>query len=198
MTITLRPFRPADAAGVRAIYAPFVTDTAVTFETDVPDAGAFVTRSQDGPATWLVATEGPDLLGYAYAGPHRVRCAYRFSTETSIYLGPAGRGRGLGRALYGAVLDLAAAQGYVTAFGVVALPNEASVGLHQTLGFVPVGVHRKTGLKHGAWHDVLWLEKILDDHAATERPDPVPLTALDPARVDAVCARHGAALVKSG
>ena len=96
------------------------------------------------------------MVGYAYGARHRARAAYRWSVDCSVYLTAGERGAGTGRALYRRLLPELATLGYVTAFAGIALPNPASVGLHTSLGFTPVGVYRAAGFKAGRWHDVGW------------------------------------------
>lgn len=184
MPIHYRLARCADAAALAAIYAPYVRDSVVTFETDVPDAGEFARRIERiGSAyPWLLAEADGEAVGYAYAGEYRTRRAYRWSVEVTVYLADAARRRGIGRGLYARLFALLRAQGYVNAYGVVTLPNAASVGLHEAMGFVPIGVHRHTGYKHGAWHDVGWWQLTLREPPG--RPDePLPLPRLDEAIV---------------
>jgi phosphinothricin acetyltransferase len=106
---------------------------------------------------FLVAEEDDRIAGFAYAGTHRERPAYRWATECSVYIADAHRGRGLGRALYEVLLPLLERQGYRTALAGVTLPNPASIGLHRAMGFVEVGVYRRIGWKAGGWRDVAWL-----------------------------------------
>lgn len=181
--MTVRLATPADAAGVRAIYAPFVRDTHVSFEAEVPSVDEVARRiAATAPAhPWLVADDEGAVAGYAYASPHRSRAAYQWSVEVSIYV--AGPRRGLGRTLYGALLDVLRAQGFANAYAGIALPNAASVGFHEALGFEPVGVYRGVGFKAGAWRDVGWWSLRLGEGAAPDPPRPLTDVA------DAVAAR---------
>jgi phosphinothricin acetyltransferase len=149
-----------DAADCAAIYAPFVRDTAVSFEERPPDRDEFAQRIEQLSARypWLVAEEGGAVVGYAYAAPHRDRASYRWAADVTVYIGEGWRGRGLGNAIYGALLPLLARQGVQIAIAGITLPNEASVALHERCGFVRVGVYRRIGWKLGAWHDVGWWE----------------------------------------
>jgi L-amino acid N-acyltransferase YncA len=125
----------------------------------------------------LVCADGDDVLGYAYTSPHRERAAYRWGVDVAVYVRGDAHRRGIGRALYGALLPLAAAQGYTAAYGGIALPNPSSVGLHESLGFTPIGVYRAVGYKLGAWHDVGWWERALAPE--TDPPgEPEPFAAL--------------------
>lgn len=160
-TSSIRPARESDAAAMRDIYAPFVRDTAVSFELEVPSPEEFCQRMLEGQQThpWLVAekpAEGGGVCGYAYATRHRDRAAYRWSVDVSIYIADGFRGRGLGRALYGELFDRLREQGFCKAYAGICLPNAPSVALHEALGFESVGVYRAVGFKLGAWHDVGW------------------------------------------
>jgi L-amino acid N-acyltransferase YncA len=174
---TIRLARAGDAAQVQAIYAPIVAGTAISFEEDPPDV-AEVRRRLLATLTrlpWLVWEQAGELLGYAYAGPHRERAAYRWSVEVSAYVAAGARRGGVGRGLYRSLLALLAAQGFASALAGITLPNPASVGLHEALGFTPVGVYRAVGFKLGAWHDVGWWQRRLRElavppAAATELP----------------------------
>jgi L-amino acid N-acyltransferase YncA len=147
-----------DAEAIAAIYAPFVTDSVISFE-DVPPAApemaARIERLTETHA-WLVAEDAGEILGYAYACPHRERAAYRWATEVTVYVDPRHQRRGVGRRLYEGLLAELADQGYRIALAVIALPNDGSVGLHEACGFELVGVLRGIGFKHGKWWDVGW------------------------------------------
>lgn len=117
---------------------------------------------------WLVAEADGGVAGYAYASPHRTRAAYRWVADVTVYVERGHQRHGLGRALYGALLELLGRQGVQVACAGITLPNEASVRLHEALGFEPVGVYRRIGWKAGAWHDVGWWQRELI--AARERP----------------------------
>jgi L-amino acid N-acyltransferase YncA len=185
----IRPVADADAAAICAIYAPIVAATAISFETDPPGVEEMRERiarlSKVWP--WLVATAGDIVLGYAYASRHRERAAYRFAADVSAYVAQGARGRGVGRALYSALLALLRAQGYYRAFAGIALPNAASVALHESVGFTPIGVYERAGFKLGAWHDVGWWSCTLRD-ASTPDAEPVPFSAVSPASVAATIA----------
>jgi L-amino acid N-acyltransferase YncA len=156
---------PADATAIAAIYRPYVTDAATSFEIDPPDAGE-MTRRMDALASfapWLVYEHQQEVLGYAYASPHRDRAAYRWSVDVTVYVRGDRHRRGVGRALYRTLLPLLALQGFCVAHAGITLPNAGSVGLHQSLGFDPVGVYPAVGWKQGAWHDVGWWRRPLAD-----------------------------------
>jgi phosphinothricin acetyltransferase len=175
----LRVATPADAAAIATIYAPVIRETVISFETAEVPADAMRQRIETTLVRypWLVAEAAGTVVGYAYATQHRARAAYDWSVDVSVYLAERARHRGLGRALYVALLDLLTAQGYANAFAGITLPNDASVGLHEAIGFTPVGVYRSVGWKLGAWRDVGWWQRVLSSVATP--PPPVPLPQLD-------------------
>ena len=174
----LRAATSDDAAAIAGIYAHFVTGSVVSFETDPPDEAAMRARIEAGGGLypWLVGeSEDGSVLGYAYAARFRERPAYRFTVETSVYLRAGAAGRGLGRKLYEPLLAMLEGQGFTQAIAAITLPNEASVRLHERLGFESAGVYRKVGWKLGAWHDVgLWQKALAP--AGTPPAEPVPST----------------------
>jgi phosphinothricin acetyltransferase len=167
----LRAATPDDAAAIADIYAPFVSASAVSFETELPDAEAMRARIEAGGELYpWIAGEAEDgtLLGFAYAARFRDRPAYRFTIETSVYLRSGAAGRGLGRRLYEPLLATLEARGFTQAVAAVTLPNAASERLHERLGFERAGTYRQVGWKLGAWHDVgLWQRALA---AATAKP----------------------------
>jgi L-amino acid N-acyltransferase YncA len=161
-----------DAEEIAAIYAPNVTDTIISFESEPPTADEMRLRIEGTLERypWLVCERRGRVLGYAYAGAHGFRAAYRWSVDVSVYVHEEAHRTGVGRALYTslfAVLDL---QGFYNAYAGATLPNPASVGLHESLGFRSVGVYRGVGYKLGAWHDVGWWHLPLRERVAD--PDP--------------------------
>ncbi len=163
-----------DAAACAAIYAPHVEGSAVSFEERAPDSAemaALIERSCSSHA-WLIAERDGEVVGYAYATAFRDRPAYRWSTTVSINIGADARGQGVGRALYGALFDRLRERGFRMACAGITLPNEASLGLHERLGFEQVGVNREIGWKHGSWRDVGWFQ--LELVPAGEGPPPEP------------------------
>ena len=159
----IRTARADDAESVHAIYAPAVDDTAITFETERPGVQAMrqriLTRLQHYP--WLVWEEDGRVLAYAYATRFRERAAYDWIAETSIYVHADARRRGIARRLYGALLDVMRLQGINQAVGVITLPGDVSVALHETMGFTPAGIWRKAGYKLGRWWDVgVWQREL--------------------------------------
>lgn len=159
----IRAALASDAAACAAIYAPFVRDSWVSFETEVPDAAEMARRIAANSAShgWLVAEIGGAVAGYAYGSAHRPRAAYGTSCDVAVYVGPTFGRRGIGRALYSQLLPLLAARGMHAAFAGIALPNEGSIALHQAVGFAPVGVYREVGWKLGGWRDVSKWQRLL-------------------------------------
>ena len=168
--LAIRDATAADAGVLLAIYTPFVTDTAVSFELESPSVEEFSQRilAAQSKWAWLVAEQAGHVVGYAYASAFRQRAAYQWSVEVSAYLAPAGRGRGVGRALYERLLTVMVAKGYCTAYAGITLPNDASVSFHRALGFSEVGVFRRAGRKFGTWHDVSWWQRPLRDAPPSE------------------------------
>ena len=148
----------ADARACLDIYAPFVRDTSVSFEVDVPSLEEFRDRIRATIARypWLVLEVDGQVVGYAYGSQHRSRASYRWAVDVTVYVDPGHRGIGAGRRLYEALLERLRRQGFQVACAGIALPNDASVGLHRAMGFEPVGIYRRIGWKAGAWHDVGW------------------------------------------
>ena len=169
----------ADAAAVAAIYAPFCESTSVSFETIAPSAREMANRISAVIAhrPWLVLQDADEVLGYAYAGAHNERAAYRWAVSTAIYVSGAHWRKGIGRALYTTLFDVLRLAGYFRATAGVTLPNAASVGLHEALGFEAVGVYRQIGYKLGAWHDVAWFEAELQP-PRSDPPEPRSVTEL--------------------
>jgi phosphinothricin acetyltransferase len=163
------------AAAIAEIYRPIVESTAISFETVPPDRDEMTRRivetTRDYP--WLVCEIGERLAGYAYATRHRVRSAYRWSVDTSVYVDASCRQGGVGRGLYESLLGVLVAQGYFNAYAGIALPNAASVGLHEAVGFSRIGVYQRVGYKFGEWRDVGWWQLELRAH---EQSPAEPLT----------------------
>jgi L-amino acid N-acyltransferase YncA len=161
--IEVRDAKLSDAPSLLSIYGPVVTGSATSFEVEPPTVAEFQERISTALRSWawLVALCDGEVAGYAYGGAHRARAAYKWSVETSAYIHPDHRGRGLGTRLYRALLPRLASMGYCNAYAGITLPNEASVALHRSLGFAPVGVFRRVGFKFEGWHDVSWWHLVL-------------------------------------
>jgi L-amino acid N-acyltransferase YncA len=183
----IRVARAADGPACADIYRPIVEETWISFETEAPSSEEMGLRIA---ATlprfpWLVACEGDAMLGYVYATPHRERPAYRWSVDVTVYMAEAARRHGIGSRLYTVLFDLLRRQGYRSAFAGVALPNDASLGLHRAVGFVSLGTYEQVGFKFGGWRDVHWLRLGLSE-AKGAPAEPVPFEVLrrDPAFAD--------------
>jgi L-amino acid N-acyltransferase YncA len=165
---------PRDGAACAAIYAPNVQASAISFEEEAPDAERFAERIATTTRThpWLVLEDDGRVAGYAYASQHRARAAYRWAVEVGIYIGLEHRGAGAGRRLYEGLFGLLRQQNFRVACAGITLPNDASIGLHEALGFERVGVYREIGHKNGVWHDVVWLQLLLRSDGG---PPPEPL-----------------------
>lgn len=152
------------------IYRPYVEESGISFEFDVPSLDEFSARVRKYLAGWacLVAETEGRILGYAYGSVHRERKAYQWSVETTIYVDAAAQGRGLGRRLYGELLPELGDLGYCNAYAGVALPNDASVALHRAVGFAPIGTFPRVGYKFGQWHDVAWFHLALRQVPTTD------------------------------
>ncbi len=163
----------ADAAACAAIYAPYVTDTVITFETEPPSPAEMAARIATAVRThaFVVFEDAGRVVGYAYGGPYKARSAYRWSCEVSVYLERGRRRTGAGRALYAALFERLERRGFRTVVAGMTQPNAASEGLHRAMGFEPVGTYRRIGWKHGAWHDVTWVQRSI---ATGDDPPPEP------------------------
>jgi len=176
--LAIRLATPEDAEAVLGVYAPYVMNTALTFETTVPSVEEYVARmatiQQRYP--FLVSTFEGEVVGFAYASESRSREAYRWNAELSIYLKESFQRRGIATALYTALLQLLRTQGFVNLYAVITLPNDASVALHKRFGFLEVGVHPATGYKFGQWRDVVWMHHRIEaafDPAVHGFPTPI-------------------------
>ena len=165
--ITLRNATPSDVAGVLQIYRPFVESTAVSFERVTPSDREMAERiaAAAEECAWLVAESNGRVVGYAYAGRHRSRDAYRYSVETSVYVGPDDRRSGIACALYSELFERLRSRGYASAYAGITVPNDASVAFHESFGFEVIGVFPRVGRKFGAWHDVLWMYRAVGGQA---------------------------------
>lgn len=171
--MTIRIVTPADAVAVTAIYAPIVQHTSISFELEVPTEEQMRERIVQTlrELPWLVSEdERGRVNGYVYASKHRERAAYRWSVDTTAYVREDARGQGTGKRLYQELKHVLVGLGYCQAFAGIALPNAASVALHESVGFEALGVYRKVGYKHGQWHDVGWWQCSLQSPADPKPP----------------------------
>lgn len=168
----IRPATLVDAAQIQAIYAPFVRDTAVSFEVEPPSVAEMQGRIQNTlpQFPWLVCEHQGEVVGYAYATSHSQRAAYLWSVNVSVYIHPGCRRSGVGKALYTSLFEILRRQGFYNAYAGATLPNPASVGLHEAMGFQPVGIYKSVGYKFGSWHSVIWWQLALQEHLATPIP----------------------------
>ncbi|MFN8374087.1 MAG: N-acetyltransferase family protein [Anaerolineae bacterium] len=177
---TIRLATEHDAEGVLAIYTPVVLETPISFEIEPPDAEEMRGRIRKALTShvWLVCeSDAGEVLGYVYGGKIRERFAYQWSTEVTAYVHPKAYRGGVGRALYTSLFAVLRLQGYYNAFAGIAMPNDASVGLHKAVGFEYIGVYHRIGYKFGRWHDVSWWERSLQAHD-TEPTTPQPVETL--------------------
>jgi L-amino acid N-acyltransferase YncA len=160
---TIRAATEADVAGIAAVYDEQVRTGISTFDLEppLPSYWSHHLASHEPGDHFLVADEGDAILGFAHAGGYRSRPGYRLTRETSVYLEPQARGRGLGRRLYDELLPLVAADGIHVVLALVALPNPASVGLHESCGFEHLGTMREVGRKFDRWIDTAWYQRVL-------------------------------------
>jgi L-amino acid N-acyltransferase YncA len=175
----LRLATPQDAGSIHAIYAPIVRDTFISFEIE-PPAVNDVARRISSTLTkhpWIVFEDGEGVAAYAYASDHRDRLAYQWSVDVSCYVHTRARRRGIASRLYRALFRILERQGFTNAFAGIALPNEASVGMHSAAGFVAIGTYVNVGYKSGDWHDVVWMQRTLAPPQASP-PAPVWLPSL--------------------
>jgi len=179
--VIVRPARPeTDAAAVADIYRPAVTSSLASFEERAPTTEEMAERMRATLARtpWLVAEQDGTVVGYAYAGPHQQRPGYRWSVNISVYVAPRHSRRGIGRRLYDELLSILRRQGFVNAYAGITLPNAASVGLHESMGFVTVAVYPRVGFKFGRWHDTTWLHLRLVEEDTPPVGDPMPAPEL--------------------
>jgi L-amino acid N-acyltransferase YncA len=173
--MTIRIARAHDAPEIHAIYAPIVETTAISFEIEPPTVAQMRERVVETlrQFPWLVSVDDHgSVQGYAYACRHRERAAYQWCVDTAAYVRSDRRGCGMGTRLYQALFAELVTLGYYQAFAGITLPNDASVALHESVGFVPVGVYRNVGFKLGAWRDVGWWQKSLQPLRTPSTPIP--------------------------
>ena len=163
-----------DASAIAAIYAYYVSGTIVTFEDELLSDADMATRIADVQGAglpWMVAVLDGAVVGYAYATKWRARNGYRFSVETTVYVANRLHGRGIGSALYAILLPTLVERGFHAAIGGIALPNDASIALHEKFGFAKVAHFRETGTKFDRWIDTGYWEKLLGTDLGPSIPD---------------------------
>lgn len=179
MTAAIRLASQDDAGAICEIYAPFCESSIISFENAAPSTLDVAHRVRNLAATfpWLVLESGGVIAGYAYASRHHERAAYGWSADVTVYVSASQQRRGVGRALYATLFQLLRLQGFYKAYAGITLPNEASTGLHEAMGFALVGVYKGVGYKFGAWHDVAHYQLALQPERAEPNP-PLPLSML--------------------
>jgi phosphinothricin acetyltransferase len=197
MTVEFRVATPDDAQAVLAIYAPYCLSTHVSFETAAPSEGQMQERIAriTSQYPWLIGEVEGQIGGYVYATQHRERAAYRWSVDVAVYVAEAYHRRSFGRALYASLFAILRAQGFFQAYASITLPNIASVGLHQSLGFEPVAVFPKVGYKLGRWLDVGWWRLQLTPHI-DDPADPRPFNTIRDSPTLAAALAEGARVVR--
>lgn len=188
---------PADAAGILQIYAPYILNTRITLETEVPELEAFTRRVREISARYpyLVCEKDGKIIGYSYACGHRERQAYRWNAEVSAYLAREHTGQGLGKAMLLMLMELLRLQNFRNVYSCVTLPNPASERVNLLMGFTPAGIWRNTGCKLGKWVDAAWFEKRIGP-AEADPAEPLPITAVPAEAVDRILREGGKAFVR--
>ena len=164
---------PADAGRILEIYAPYITDTVISFEYDVPSLANFTARVEriSGKYPYIVYERDGVVVGYAYASPYIERAAYDYTVDLSVYVDAAYCGQNIGECLYASLLDILAKQGFYNAYACITATNRNSLNFHKRMGFTDAGTHPLAGFKHGKWLDVCWYYKRLQ--ADTNPPQPL-------------------------
>ena len=164
--ITIRLITEGDANDVLEIYKPYVLDTIISFEYEVPTLEEFLQRikTYTSEFPWLVCLQGNKIIGYTYASKHRDRTAYQWSVDAAVYLSPEMHRKGIASILYGSLFSILRLQGCFNVYAGISLPNEKSIGFHKSMGFEEIGIYKKTGYKHGNWHDTAWFQLHLSEH----------------------------------
>jgi phosphinothricin acetyltransferase len=196
MTNVIRLARTNDASAMLEIYAPFIRNGAVSFELDVPTPQEFASRVEQKLTRypWLVCEVDGTVIGYAYASDHATRDAYQWSVDASLYIAEGYRRQGVGRALYTSLFACLRLQGYFNAYAGITLPNEASAGIHEAMGFNYLGAFKDDGYKFGQWYSVGWWELPLQRRTAPSAPTNIPDIANTSEWQDAVAS--GVSLLK--
>lgn len=182
--VKLRIATKEDGAALAAIYAYYVENTAITFEYAAPSAEEFAERivHKLEKYPYIVAEENGRAVGYAYADMYRERAAFNWSCELSVYVDKNETGKGIGKLLYNALIDILRLQGFVSVVASITYPNEASVALHEKLGFSHLGTMHNIGFKFGRWLDLMWFEKRISDVSTPTAIIPFPELDVDSVR----------------
>jgi L-amino acid N-acyltransferase YncA len=194
---SIRVATKADATGMLDIYGPFILNSGITQETDVPSVEDFQKRviSNLEERPWLVCEINNEIAGYAYAGKHRDRKGYQWCVEPSVYISKKYFGFGVANALYTALFDILKLQGYVNAYAVITLPNDSSIAFHKKFGFDYLITYKKIGYKLGQWHDVGWMQYEVSPH--NDHPDdPIKFSTINKSAIDSILKKSSALLKK--
>lgn len=170
--IKIRPATEADAEEMLGLYAPYVLHTTVTSEYEPPSLEEFIGRIRmyTAKTPWLCCEINGQIVGYGYASPHRKRAAYQWSCETSIYTRMGCHRRGIASALYTALFEILAYQGYYSIYVGITCPNPRSMAFHMSMGFERMGAYHNSMYKFGQWRDVIWMGKSLRHHDGAPQP----------------------------
>lgn len=177
--ISIRLIRKTDAAAALAVYRPYVQNSVITFDYEVPSLEEFSEKIRTITAEypWLVCEYEGKIAGYAYGSRHRSKAAYQWSPESTIYVAEEFHGTGIARLLYKTVFEILLLQRFVNVFAGVTLPNPASENFHRSLGFTEIGVFKNIGYKLGKWNDVRWFQLQLSEWK-TEPGEPLLIGAV--------------------
>ena len=176
----IRQAKPTDTTEILDIYSPYIRDTSITFETEIPSVADLGKRIQSCLENWpwLVFERNGRIAGYAYASRYRERAAYQWSIECSVYIHNDHHRSGIAKALYISLFSILKAQGFTKVYAVINLPNDPSVALHENMGFKYLATYENVGYKLGKWKNVGWWQLQLNDYS-DEPPTPIKFSALD-------------------
>lgn len=195
-TVHFRRATEEDVVPILAIYAPYVTDSAITFEYDVPSEEEFRQRIRTISAEYpyFVCESDGQIIGYAYAHRHMERAAYQWNAEISIYIRQGFTGKGLGQTMCQALIDLLRLQGIRNVFSCVTIPNERSAHLHHSMEFSTEGIFQNAGYKCGKWQTIAWFRKNIAPY--TNEPAPfLPISRIDRQLIDSILEKNAASLL---
>ena len=186
-----------DANGILKIYSPFILNSGITQETEIPSLQNFEQRiiSTLEERPWLVCEIDNEIAGYAYAGKHRERKGYQWCVEPSVYIDEKYYRYGIAKALYTALFEILKLQGFINAYAVITLPNDKSVAFHESFGFRYLTTYEKIGYKLGQWHDVGWWEKQVYPHQE-KQTDPVKFSSLKSKDISEILIRSSGMIKK--
>ena len=191
-SIKIRLVQETDSERILEIYRPYVEETAISFEYEVPTQAEFTERisSVAREFPYLVYTIDETIVAYAYAHRHMERAAYQWNATLSVYVDSGYQRRGIGKQLYACLMEILKLQNIHNVYGIVKTPNPNSEKLHECFGFRRIGIYRQTGFKQGVWHDVTWFEKSIRGHETNPQAF-IPIGDIDPQAIAAVLARYG-------